>query len=491
MNKIALILILGFILLACATIFFTYKSKGRRAFIAVLYIIIFFATIGQSLYYHSVLPGQSPDESAHISYIVHLYDSKEIIPKFEDMHLISGMLKWSEYNSYKYVEELTNYVCHPPLYYQIMRLAGGIQPGAEEAIFLIDKDRLRYFSLGLFAIGLLLLLYIGYSRLDKEKPWLHLFYAVTVTSIPELAYEGCAVTNDTLAIITACITILGLIRFCEKNRNLLTYLLIASGITASLLTKMTTAIMCIFMALLILFISMIKERSIKPSLRKEFYFTIPIYCIALGYFAVLYKNYGTIQPSLQIICSKEYFESTVYYTAPELRESFTFGQYLSFYFKQFFLSWSGCVGNYFDFLKASTTTKTALALEILWAFPAFVFIPAIKKHADKLALPVLSGWVACVLTVLMQIKSAWGTYLTRGYLGGNQSRYYLPFIFAFAMAVVFILSTLYERFKNNKIASLAISVAAIGYAFIIFYSSFPFFLLHHASTIEDLLKTIP
>ena len=503
---VAYILIAAFLLMVAATVIVSITGKGKKNFILAIYVIFFFYTIGQSFYYEKVLPGTSPDEIAHISYVVYLHDTNAVIPKFEDMHLISGMLNWSEEPWYKYIDDLTNYVCHPPLYYQIMRLSCGIEDTANYHLYSIYKTRMRHFSLGIFAIGLILLLYIGYSRISKDKPLLHLFYATAATGIPMLAFEGCAVTNDNLALVTACITILGLIRFSEKKRGYLTYILIAVGITASLLTKMTTALMCIIMAVMILFFCMLKERSIKASLKKEFFVTIPIYCFALAYFGIMYKNYGTIQPSLELICTKEYFESTVYYIDPADRVVFgSFGEFTKFYFSQFFLSWSGIVSTYGTYLKAAATTKTAMVMNVLWLFPVFILVPAVRKQNNALALPVFTGWLACILTNMLQFKSAWGVYLTRGYLGGNQARYYLPFIFALAMALSFIFTSLEQPvdgtpgvgnslsqkneasgFRNQLSRRFIINhilyAVAIGYTALLFYSNMPFFLLHYGAT---------
>ena len=481
-------LILGiFVILAILSVFFSKKEKGRKAFILAVYAIFFFYTIAQSLFYHDTQAGSSPDESAHISYVVYLHDSKLIIPDYEMMKLLNpDPLKWSV-DLYEYRKPTCNYVCHPPLYYWILNQVDAVKDTEEYHVFQINKDALRYASLAIFAVGLILLLYIGYSRIDKDKPWLHLFYAAAATCIPMLSFEGCAVTNDNLALVCACVTIIGLLRFCESKRNFLTYFLIALGISSSLMTKMTTAILCVFMALIILFYTMIREKSVKNSLNKAFLCSIPVYAIALLYLGIIYSRYKTIQPSLEMVCSREYFESTIYYTDPAERMVMDFSQYMHFYFKQFWLSWTGIVGTFANFLKVSVFTKTGMVMELLWFTPILLIIPFFRKKNCPLVLPVLAAWASCLVTIVIQFKSAWGTFLSRGYLGGSQARYYLPFIFALSLAVVLVVEKLYddviiEKITNTKALSVikyALVILTLTYAFLLVYSNFPYFLIHY------------
>jgi hypothetical protein len=499
MKIIAYILMAAFVLLMLGTFFFAVKAKGRKQFIMFTYALLFVYTIFVGAFYANNVPDSAPDESSHISYVYYLNQTKEIIPHFENIGTFNHfIMKWSEDPNYVYYPENINYLCHPPLYYHIMRLAGGFVPTETENVVTIYKMQLRYFSLGISAVGLLLMLYIGYSRLPKTKPWAHLLYAVTVTSIPMLSFELCAVTNDALTLTTTALCILGLIRFCEEKRSVPTYLLIATGITTSLLTKLTAAMLCIFMALMVLFITMIKERSILKSLNKQFLISLPVYAIAFAYYGLVYQRYGIFRPSLESICSPEYFKSTIYYVAEADRISYTFSEYLSYYFERFFLSWSG-IEAVIRFLKTYTYSLTAIPYELLWVLPVLLFIPEINKNAGKLSLPLITGWLASIITFVYQLKSAYGAYLTRGYRGGFASRYYLPFIPIFALGLVLVLiGMLTKTGFNEETAELEISdpiglfskklifneiiyIIALGYAFLLFYGNFPFFLLHYGS----------
>lgn len=485
-----------FALLMLATFYFGVKAKGRKQFILFTYFIIFVYTISISVFYAQNIPDSSPDETSHISYVYYLNDTKEIIPHYEEMGTFSHyILKWSTVPNYVYSPEAVNYLCHPPLYYHLMRMAGGFTPTIDPKVITIDKMRLRYFSLGISAIGLILILYIGYSRINRNKPWLHLLYATTATSIPMLGFELCAVTNDALTLTTSALCILGLIRFCEKKRNIPTYILIAAGITTSLLTKLTAAMLCIFMALIVLFVTMIKERSILKSLNKEFLVSIPVYAIAIIYYLLVYQRYGNFRPSLEAISSPEYFKSTIYYVAEADRVSYTLGEYLSYYFERFFLSWSG-IEAIIRFLKTYTYSLSAIPFELLWVLPLLLFVPLINKKAGSLSLPLIAGYLSCIITFAYQLKSAYGTYLTRGYRGGFASRYYLTFLPIFALAIATILSSMLSDtgfnseteeleitdplglFSKKLLFNEIIYLIGLGFSFMLFYGNFPFFLIH-------------
>lgn len=478
MTTNAMILFGLFGLLALACIFFTVRKKGCRSFILALYALVFIFTLWASVYYAKADPGASPDENAHISYIYYVKATGEIIPHFEEMGLFTDYTVFDSDSIYMYRDDMVNYLCHPPLYYQIMRLAGGFINTQDAGFVGIDKMHLRYFSLGIFALGLALIFYIGYSCLDKNKPWIHFFYAIAASSIPMLTFEGCAVTNDNLALVTGALATLGLLRYCKGRRDYLTYILIASGITASLLTKMTAAMLVIFMAGIILLYTIFKEKSIAKALTKEFWITCPIYFIALAYFAIIYSRYGVIQVSLQMICSQEYFESTIYYTPVSQRQAMTLGQYIAYYLQEFFLSWSGIEASN-RYTKLTCFNKASLPLELLWLFPGFALVPGLFKKVKSLSLPIIAGWISCLVTFFIQLKSAYGTFLTRGYRGGFQSRYYLPLLFVFALGTAYLLQSLDNKKSTAPVRYLSCALALI-YAFLLFYANVPFFMIHFA-----------
>lgn len=494
-KMIALALIAIYILLIRASYITGVQREGRKIFVTALYILGIFYIVGQGVYYANALPDSSPDEVAHISYIYHIRQTHELIPHFEDMHLFtSEPLKWSE-DYYQYNDGLINYLCHPSLYYHIMRMAGGFTE-IEPSVVQIDKMRLRYFSLIISTLGVLMVLYIGWSRIDKTKPWLHLLYVTASTSVPIMCLEMCGVTNDSLAILTSSICALGLIRFCEDNRNFATYLMISGGITLSFLNKMTAAMLCVVMSLIVLVCTIIKEKDIKRSLKKEFWFTTPLFILPIIYIAVIYHRYGVLQPTLKVISPVAYFEESFFFTPVEERVVATPMAYVSNYLNNFFISWSGLVTDDLSLRKTSPFAVSTLPLELLWIAPVFVFHRQFKNVANKLTLPIAAGWFSVLITFLLQLKKAYGNYITNGYTGGSQARYYLPLIFCMALSIAFIFDGLlsengFDRntetttitdvksFTRKAIYNQLIYGIGLAYGLLLFYSNFPFFLLHN------------
>lgn len=490
-----LLLIAAFIFIIIQVYYYAINKQGRRFFINLLYLLTIVYIISQSVFYANSLPDYSPDEMAHISYIYYIKNTGEIIPHFENMNMFSNEnAKWTT-DCYVYHHDIVNYLCHPPLYYQIMGLVGGINDTESAIVVQIDKMRLRYFSLFIFAIGVCLLLYIGYSRLDKSKPWLHLMYTSSVTCVPIMAFEMCGVTNDSLALVTCCLCAIGLIRFCEAKRNLLTYFLIMFGIATSLLTKMTAATLCILMALIVLIVSIITERSVTKSIKKEFWICAPLLIIPGIYIAIIYSRYGTIQPTLAHIASEEYYRRSFFYTLPESRVSFSFLEYLGTYLNNFFLSWSGLVLEDLVASKVNPFAISTLPMELLWILPSFLFFVK-PKHNNSLKLPVLAGWGAMIITFIIQFKNAYGLYLRNGYTGGSQARYYLPLIFALGLGVTLLFESLLKdtgfnsetsettisnikEYRRNVLCNELIYLVALAYSLLLFYGNFPFFLLHY------------
>ncbi|SDB53361.1 hypothetical protein SAMN02910298_02721 [Pseudobutyrivibrio sp. YE44] len=496
---IAIILMLLYLALMRFSFVAAIHKRGRKIFIAGLYILGFLYIAGQGIFYATDLPDSSPDEVAHISYIYYVDTTNELIPHFEDMHLfntapINGLGEGiDDYYIYNY--GMINYLCHPSLYYQIMRAAGGFND-IEQYVVEVDKMRLRYFSFGISLLGVAMLLYIGWSRINKSKPWLHLIYITSATCIPIMCLEMCAVTNDSLALLTTSLCALGLIRFCEEKRNFATYLMISGGITFSFLNKMTAAMLCVVMSLIVLVVTIIKEKSFAKSLKKEFWFTTPLFILPIIYIIVIYQRYGVLQPTLKVIAPQGYFEHSFFFVPEEDRPPATLLGYILVYFNNFFLSWAGLVTQDLALRKTSPFAISTLPMELLWIAPAFAFTKKFKKAAGALTLPIIAGWFSILITFLLQLKKAYGNFINNGYTGGSQARYYVPLIFCLALAVVFVFESLIKDngfdpqtetttvssikdFGIRTILNQSTYLVGLIYSLLLFYGNLPFFLLHN------------
>lgn len=127
---------------------------------------------------------QGFDEVAHASYVMHLQQTGEIWPAFEDMRMLDP-------SSFRFTGE-ANYLDHPSPYYLLLARLGPTLEGHPEAIFVH-----RLFNVALVAIGLAGLMAIG---LVARLPRLTFYaYIVPLAAIPVLAPLAGAVNNDNAA----------------------------------------------------------------------------------------------------------------------------------------------------------------------------------------------------------------------------------------------------------------------------------------------------
>jgi hypothetical protein len=85
------------------------------------------------MFFYSQCIGRFPDEIEHVSYIATLETDNAIIPDFKSMKILQLVpsAPLIKNNDGILTEAFTfgksfNYLGHPPLYYQIMRLSGGV-----------------------------------------------------------------------------------------------------------------------------------------------------------------------------------------------------------------------------------------------------------------------------------------------------------------------------------------------------------------------------
>ena len=418
------------------------STRGNhRVFIFANYIIVGLYAVCQFPLYIKYLQG-FPDEQAHLSYIAFLKDNGGILPNFPDMRVYietaPGVLDLTQIKQF-------NYLGHPPLYYQIMRLLGGMTVQGDVVLFHINWMRLLSFGIGM--LGIALIFYIGLTRI-KPIPMLHLLFAIIVISPPNMLFVMSGLSNDSLALLTVTIFALGIIRFSEKKYNLLTFILIAVGISASLLTKLTAGmIVCIFAVLVLVYTFALKKRNIKTILNRNFYISLPLYIPPVAYFVSLYAKYHTIQPSYKNMAFTEYVQSGMY-TPNDNRTSMNIIQYVEYFIGKFFESWYAIHGHVavprdnLSFFSLST-----IAVSLILIVPLLIFL----KGGDEKVAYAKIGLIAVLLTFVYQFNNAFNGFYVNGYLGGFQSRYYLCAIVLFALATIKLVD---DRYIEDDIAGV-------------------------------------
>lgn len=400
-------------------------------------LLLFF--IGKMIFY-SLYVGHFPDEMEHISYIAYLETEHKLIPDFADMKILvregstdTTLNASNNFSGRFQFGDSVNYLGHPPLYYQIMRLAAGVQTDGGRII--IHIVRLHVFSMLLAVMAMLLIFYIGWSRIGP-RPVLHLLYGVICVSVPMLAYDSAGINNDTLAMLAIPLFLLGLLRFAESRRNFPTYLLIAAGVFTSLMAKLTAGmIVCAALAIVCL-LTVCRERSARFLLSRDFLLTLPVYALAVVYYAAIYRQTGAVQPTLRLLSPAQFYASG-FYVPPGQRKSYGFFSYIHYFLYVLSVSWTG-IFSHVRYIKTSPPfAPDTIALMSLWVLPPVFLLLRHGRSGTTARLRVLLAlYIGTFFTVAAQYFHAYLEFRNiSGYLGGNSSRYYLCIIPVLALSM--------------------------------------------------------
>lgn len=409
------------------------------------YVAVFAYAVCQFPVYIRYIGG-FPDEQAHLSYIAYLRtQGNAFVPDFSNMQIYNtvkpGVLDLHSVTEF-------NYLGHPPLYYWIMNALGRMEVSGNQVLYHINIMRLISFGIGL--IGVLLIFYLGYTRIAKI-PMLHLLFAVIVISPPNLLYGMSGLNNDSLTILTFTIFIWGIIRFIEKRYTYLTFVLIAVGMSTSLLTKITTGMVAGAVGIGVLMYTLIHEKQEKLVFNKPFFAALPIYLVPVAYFSLLYAKFHTIQPSYQKLALAEYLHSP-HYVSISARSAMSVPQYVLYFSQQFFRSWYEVSGHLAIHKGQSIFNIDNIGLIAIIVLPLLVFCWVREKNYAYISIGVGS----ITLVALYQAWSALNGYNTDGYPGGFQSRYYLCTISVLAFAIISIFSKQATLLRRNQDSELPI-----------------------------------
>jgi hypothetical protein len=433
-----------------------YKNKKKYKNLIILIYFLAFIFFVFKMFFYSQYVGRFPDEIQHISYIAYLEKEHTVMPIFKNMTVLEqtndGNINSNTDLNTEDLEKISNkytfgnsfnYLGHPPLYYDIMRLSKAVK--VKNNIVTVDVFKLRCFNIALSALGMLLILYIGYTRIGKN-PILHLVYATIVVSVPMLAYDSAGINNDTLALIGLPIFIIGLLRFSEQKRNFSTYFIISLGVFIAFLAKLTAGMIVLISLFIYLILIIIKEKNAWFLISKKFIATLPMYLVTVAYYGVVYFQTGNIQPTYGKLDPQGFYKSNFYVDVAN-RTHMNFIQYTEYFARNFLATWTGIestvslvkIGRFFSLNR--------IALLILLFLPIILLLQ-IKKAMDNspAILVVISVYFALAISAIIQWLRAYKEYIyISGYLGGFQSRYYLCVIPAIALAITFIIKDFIEK----------------------------------------------
>lgn len=476
-------------------------KTNKNLLITLLYIVLllFFAF---KMYFYNAYVARFPDEISHISYVAYLQSTKKIIPEFKEITILrftdkNATIAHNAGITEKMVfSDTVNQLGHPPLYYHILRLSGGITVDGKSGDIYVNIYRLRYFSMMIALAAMLLLFYIGRTRVGPNAAF-HFLYAVICVSIPMLAYESAGVNNDTMSFLCFTIFAFGILRFFEKRRNAGTYLLIAFGLSGCLLSKLTAGIIAFTTAFNILIYLLIKEKNIRFLLSGRFLVTVPVYLVMISYFAAVKYQTGSFQPTLAILNPDQFYISDFF--TPQYKGSMTFAEYTCYYFQEFISTWTGIVSHVSLRRYGSVFGINNIGLFSLLFLPVVSYIGrSHEKLRDSAVVFAKCAFPAVAATMLLQFYHTCSEFMTfSGYKGGYQSRYYLCAVSFFAFSAVAAAKTLYGAYgkgKNtvvsvgengtvpinnkSKARHIAVNIGCVAFSFLLIYEDFVYFVLN-------------
>ena len=424
----------------------TTSRKTRRILVWIYGAALFYFVLKQL--YYAVYIGGFPDQKAHLSYIIEMCRNPSLLPDFPALPFwyTTG---WDGLTEYMYqMGDAVNYLGHPPLYYLLVALTGPIRIIPDGGVAL-DYLRVSLVSIAMTSCGAVIVFRMGYKYLKSRSPFVHALFAAAAVTLPELGYVGGGASNDNLAFLAFAVFFSGVMRYSREDKtDLKTYLLIGIGFLLGSFSKLTMAMIMLIMLIVILVMSVIRTKSLKLIGNRYFLVTLPCYLLFLAYEIVIFRRYGGFQPSLAAI-APEFYETSVFYVAPENRVPMTFLQYL--------VRFAGSIGHSWSSVYNDPGSELSLRMHngvfgIVYWVPVVTALAAaalqlIRRKADRYTIPSVLGFLG---TMAYHIASGWSGFLKNGYTGGAQARYYLPLIIPFAFIMCETLPPLFRTEKAKK-----------------------------------------
>lgn len=475
--------IISLCIMAVILVIMTYQAFriSSKTITAGIYVLSVVYICFQSLFY-MVNIANTPDEDSHISYVAYLEKENKVIPQFDEMKIIENM------NEEKTVfGEETNQLCHPPLYYQIMRLCRGVEVQGD--VLVIHYLRLRIFSFLIALGGLGIFLYLGFSRISKEKPELHLLYNAIIIGVPMSIFNITGVTNDTLALVGCAVWFWGAIRFIENKTGYGTYLMVIGGVCIALFSKLTAGLMLGVATVIFVCCLMLHEKSAERILCRQVLTVIPFAILILLYFGAVYLQCGTVQPSYSLIDYAGFINSEFYVKLAD-RKIMSVWEYIKYYIESFFQTWTAVPTHAGGALYKSGpwySLSRILTLSI-WFLPLMAGV--LEKGKKKLLF--FSTYLALIFTVVLQFYHAYYEFFfVSGYTGAYSSRYYLCLLGGVAFMIVSSLEKISSNLEEKSMVCIkqdsGLKTETVKFLFryaclvaslILLYSGFIYYLLY-------------
>jgi len=223
----------------------------------------------------------------------------------------------------------------------------------------------------------------------------------------------------------------------------------------------------VFIRMLITIFYLLKRKEI-PKITKAQFGMLFLFLVPIFYYqAYIIFTYHSLVPTFNMTHPEEYLKSAFF--VPE-----TFRHYLTHY-EWFDRMRHYIEGGWFGIHSHHSFTKETvwqyMGLLILHVLALFALFFRCKTENRSFCLVGKIALLSLLSVLVVQYFQSYGVHLSKGYIGGLQPRYLLPFMFAFAiMASMFV-----ERFNKLFIVTILTIVICIH----AIYSDFFYFLQYY------------
>lgn len=456
-------------------------SLRSPAGLYVIYGLIFGLFVFKMFFYANEI-NDVPDQWAQVSYMIYFEEHPgKLIPEFENIKMYEDMGTSRQGNSLitEYVKgEDTCYLGHPPFYYKFMQLCGAVELEEERAY--VNETRLCYINILITSLTMIIILAIGFRRLMQQNAnWIiHFLYAAVCTCLPLYGYVGSGINNDNFCNLALVIFWLGLLSYIEKGYCAKTYWLIAVGVILAVFSKLTAGLVIVLVSAIVVLLDIVKNKKATVICNRYMAMTVPLYLAAFSYFIIIYARYGSFQPSYSGFAPTEEVQNSSFYVDEALRVELTFGQDVKHFFSGLLTTWMGTYNKWYMVSRAGILALPfVLILMLFLVCSAKALYRFLRDKEMKMDLLAFAFAAAILITMLAQFRIHWKSYVTRGYLGGYQARYYVPCIPVIAFAVSEFVNECVGRYGNVVKRTIQVLAAVVGALMI--YADFFYYVLSY------------
>jgi hypothetical protein len=409
-----------------------------------IYALALLVYAARCLLFAALAPFPSPfDEHAHLSYVLHILATGDLVPAFEDLRLIElpGLNGFSD---------RPNYLNHPSPFYVAM--AGLAWPLADWPPAMILALRLVNASLSVAAVAVLLRIGL---QLQLSLP-AGIVYAALVVATPTLAVVGGVISNDNLAILGGALCCAGALGLLQGRRDGATWACLATGFAFASLAKLTAGLLCGALVLATLVWVIARDGAAPLAARPARLAFILCFAAILPYVA-LWADYGSPAPFTPGQADMIERRLDEYAGWRDLRLDLP--QYLAHFGWSMLYGWRPSPPQ--NRMEIWLLVLPALLILLAVLGVGAAGLAAARRCLDPTAAFVLASAAALAIVLVIHIDFAFRLHQETGWPRGIYPRYYFPLLAAVPAASALLVQRAASARAGGWVAGVLVAVLLI------------------------------